>query len=290
MSVFDSRMHTRAINSLEGATVHHSVAMQSRTVAHSLRIDNRRRQAATLRHPERRRLGREKERYISFEPRVSPRGVFGELHPGEMCGKRPVTFPRRRSCNGNTHVHVNNNICVRSLERVSRMTRLPAIRSYLHAWNTPPSSPRSGRNRLTREDERRARFAHPERPPLPRQQLRQRRGSIPWNSRNQPVTSAVVNYTISGQLMTHAKFSRFAPLLDAEALHFSEADRRAYFIAELFTGDRPSRGLPWKLTSIREFGRWNPVWCNHPSSTLTAKSRLSCYHCARDENASELTF
>jgi len=72
---------TRAIDSLEGATVYHHAAMQSRTVAHSLRTDNRRRQAASLRRPERHRLGgeREREREILRVPGLSPRRNMREM-------------------------------------------------------------------------------------------------------------------------------------------------------------------------------------------------------------------
>lgn len=93
------------------STVHHRAAMQSRTVAHSLRAeitDDGRQHPSVVPNDN---VSGERER--SFE--LSLRRIFGELHPGETCGRR--VFPDEMTL-GNTHVHVNDNICVRSLDRV----------------------------------------------------------------------------------------------------------------------------------------------------------------------------
>lgn len=230
-------MRTRAIDSLEGATVHHRAAMQSRTVAHSLHTDNRRRQAASLRHLERRRLGREIESEILLTPGLSLRRfrrVASRRNVREMARARRV-FPDEMTL-GDTYVDASDNICARSLVHVNDVR------------NTLPS--RSNRNRLTCENDRRVNeLFHPGIAVTSTAAASAARIHLVELEKS-AVTSAVVNYTIPGTAMTLAKFSRFVSLVNGKS-RTSFRDRPSRFLSRNFSRETACHVAPLKaLTSI----------------------------------------
>lgn len=263
-------MRTRATDSLEGATMHHRAAMQSRIVARTLRTDNRRRQAASLRRAERQRLGRERERKRErslkshgLSPRRFRRVASRRNARGGWTATR-VSPMRWRSA---THmftwiIFAYDSPTFRFLHVRTREKRLAA------------SSSRSNRNRLTYEDIWSSRTGLSTRGSLstssaaapaarnsPRETRDIGRWQAPW----------IVNYTIS---MTLAKFSRFVSLVDGVA-HFQR--QAVALLSRNFSRVTACHSAPWKLSICELVGSADEIQFDATISSITLIAKSYYY-------------